>query len=105
MEASADSSQGSPSIFYIWTVDQDLGAGDMEDVFSLEIHIFTQMWHYNIPPQLYPILRQIHEACGFNPDSTEIAEYMGYLLLKFSEDYVFWKLVFIKQYTIIHQHI
>ncbi|KAJ7587782.1 hypothetical protein C8J56DRAFT_1026465 [Mycena floridula] len=31
---------------------------------------------YQIPYQYYEILRAIHEACGFDPCSTEIAEYL-----------------------------
>ncbi|KAJ7599969.1 hypothetical protein C8J56DRAFT_1019406, partial [Mycena floridula] len=55
---------------------------DVEDALGLHIDIFTWVWHYSVPPQLYPILRQIHEACGFNPDSTEMAEYLGYPILE-----------------------
>ncbi|KAJ7587770.1 hypothetical protein C8J56DRAFT_82251 [Mycena floridula] len=31
---------------------------------------------YQIPHQYYEILRAIHEACGFDPCSTQIAEYL-----------------------------
>ncbi|KAJ7577713.1 hypothetical protein C8J56DRAFT_365886 [Mycena floridula] len=55
---------------------------DVEDAFGLQIDISTLMWHLNVPPQLYSILQQIHEACGFNPDSMEMAEYLGYPLLE-----------------------
>ncbi|KAJ7587521.1 hypothetical protein C8J56DRAFT_1081820 [Mycena floridula] len=32
---------------------------------------------YHIPPQFYQILQTIHEACGFDPYCTQIAEYLG----------------------------
>ncbi|KAJ7587620.1 hypothetical protein C8J56DRAFT_1081911 [Mycena floridula] len=32
---------------------------------------------YPIPPQFYGILSTIHEACGFDPYSTQVAEYLG----------------------------
>ncbi|KAJ7587669.1 hypothetical protein C8J56DRAFT_1050903 [Mycena floridula] len=32
---------------------------------------------HSIPPQFYPILCTIHETCGFDPHSTEVAEYLG----------------------------
>ncbi|KAJ7574713.1 hypothetical protein C8J56DRAFT_978083 [Mycena floridula] len=40
------------------------------------------MYVYDIPPQIYPIFWDIHKGCGFNPESTEMAEYMGYPLLE-----------------------
>ncbi|KAJ7574708.1 hypothetical protein C8J56DRAFT_463922 [Mycena floridula] len=32
--------------------------------------------------QIYTILWDIHKACGFDPESTEMAEYLGYPLLQ-----------------------
>ncbi|KAJ7573229.1 hypothetical protein C8J56DRAFT_904005 [Mycena floridula] len=32
--------------------------------------------------RIYPILWDIHKACGFDPESTEMAEYLGYPLLE-----------------------
>ncbi|KAJ7587788.1 hypothetical protein C8J56DRAFT_1082096 [Mycena floridula] len=32
---------------------------------------------YPIPPQFYGILSTFHEACGFDPYSTQVAEYLG----------------------------
>ncbi|KAJ7575663.1 hypothetical protein C8J56DRAFT_900965 [Mycena floridula] len=40
------------------------------------------IWSYPIPQQIYPILWDIHQACGFDPESTEMAEYLGYPLLE-----------------------
>ncbi|KAJ7587682.1 hypothetical protein C8J56DRAFT_890578 [Mycena floridula] len=42
----------------------------------------TVCWHwdplvYQIPHQYYEILQTIHEACGFDPCSTQVAEYLG----------------------------
>ncbi|KAJ7573605.1 hypothetical protein C8J56DRAFT_1033772 [Mycena floridula] len=103
MKASSDSGKGGLSPFSIWasqahyiiqaqginptriqTGQEVIPHRDVENALGLHIDIFTQMWHYNVPPQLYPILRQIHETCGFNPDSTEMAEYLGYPLLETS---------------------
>ncbi|KAJ7587777.1 hypothetical protein C8J56DRAFT_890656 [Mycena floridula] len=32
---------------------------------------------YHVPPQFYEILHTIHEGCGFDPYSTQVAEYLG----------------------------
>ncbi|KAJ7587768.1 hypothetical protein C8J56DRAFT_1165049 [Mycena floridula] len=32
---------------------------------------------YHIPPQFYEILHTIHKGCGFDPYSTQVAEYLG----------------------------
>ncbi|KAJ7587826.1 hypothetical protein C8J56DRAFT_1026478 [Mycena floridula] len=32
---------------------------------------------YRIPPQFYQILQTIHESCGFDPYSTQVAEYLS----------------------------
>ncbi|KAJ7587751.1 hypothetical protein C8J56DRAFT_1165040 [Mycena floridula] len=42
----------------------------------------TVDWHWfvygrDIQPQYYKILQTIHEACGFDPYSTQVAEYLG----------------------------
>ncbi|KAJ7587838.1 hypothetical protein C8J56DRAFT_83111 [Mycena floridula] len=32
---------------------------------------------FRMPPQCYEILRTIHEGCGFDPYSTQVADYLG----------------------------
>ncbi|KAJ7587613.1 hypothetical protein C8J56DRAFT_890532 [Mycena floridula] len=43
---------------------------------------------YPIPPQFYEILGTIHEACGFDPYSTEVAEYLGLSLAVIDNGYL-----------------
>ncbi|KAJ7580555.1 hypothetical protein C8J56DRAFT_1058203 [Mycena floridula] len=54
----------------------------IEDAFNISLDIKIYMPEYHIPQQIYSILWDIHKACGFNPESTEIAEYLGYPLLE-----------------------
>ncbi|KAJ7587601.1 hypothetical protein C8J56DRAFT_1081892 [Mycena floridula] len=42
---------------------------------------------YQIPHQYYEILRKIHEACGFDPYSTQVADYLGLPLLVIDNGY------------------
>ncbi|KAJ7582181.1 hypothetical protein C8J56DRAFT_1100581 [Mycena floridula] len=51
---------------------------EIEDHFNL--YIYTRSYH--IPQQIYTILWDIHKACGFDPESTEMAEYLEYPLLE-----------------------
>ncbi|KAJ7592464.1 hypothetical protein C8J56DRAFT_1126780 [Mycena floridula] len=58
---------------------------------------------------IYPILWDIHKACGFDPDSTEMAEYLGYPLLElkgvfyFSRHYDTLRLVLADSESVLHE--
>ncbi|KAJ7582240.1 hypothetical protein C8J56DRAFT_245473 [Mycena floridula] len=69
-----------------WSADSEgqttISATEIEDTFDISLDIKIYMWEYHIPQQIYPILWDIHKACGFNPDSTEMAEYLEYPLLE-----------------------
>ncbi|KAJ7591770.1 hypothetical protein C8J56DRAFT_931695 [Mycena floridula] len=54
----------------------------IEDAFDVDLHITSQVVSYKIPQFIYPLLREIHAGCGFDPDSTEMADYLGYPLLE-----------------------
>ncbi|KAJ7587684.1 hypothetical protein C8J56DRAFT_80930 [Mycena floridula] len=64
-----------------WSQDEE-GQHIIEDfliqaAFGITVHCQWDPYVYGIPPQFYEILRTIHEGCGFDPYSTEIAEYLG----------------------------
>ncbi|KAJ7587829.1 hypothetical protein C8J56DRAFT_1082184 [Mycena floridula] len=56
----------------------------IREAFGITVNCY---WHYSytdvfrMPPQCYEILRTIHEGCGFDPYSTQIAEYLHLPLL------------------------
>ncbi|KAJ7574704.1 hypothetical protein C8J56DRAFT_1172610 [Mycena floridula] len=52
----------------------------VEGASDIRFHVFPISYH--IPQQIYTILWDIHKACGFDPESTEMAEYLGYPLLQ-----------------------
>ncbi|KAJ7575661.1 hypothetical protein C8J56DRAFT_900963 [Mycena floridula] len=51
-----------------------------------DFSFYIETWSYDIPQQIYPILWDIHDTCGFDPESTEMAEYLGYPLLETKTD-------------------
>ncbi|KAJ7587696.1 hypothetical protein C8J56DRAFT_1165023 [Mycena floridula] len=64
-----------------WSRDEE-GQHIIEDSLIQEAFGITIDWHWEtpvrrIPPQLYQILQTIHEACGFDPYSTQVVEYLG----------------------------
>ncbi|KAJ7587705.1 hypothetical protein C8J56DRAFT_1050946 [Mycena floridula] len=64
-----------------WSQDEQ-GQDIIEDsliqaTFGITIPYYWDALVYPIPPQFYQILRTIHQACGFDPYSTEVAEYLG----------------------------
>ncbi|KAJ7582041.1 hypothetical protein C8J56DRAFT_1168107 [Mycena floridula] len=68
-----------------WSIDpeglDEIDKDEVEDA-SGENWTADIYWeNIEIPPQMYPIFREIHEGCGFDPDSIEMAEYLGYPLL------------------------
>ncbi|KAJ7587827.1 hypothetical protein C8J56DRAFT_82990 [Mycena floridula] len=70
-----------------WSRDEE-GRHVIEDSLIREAFGITVScyWHYHthvfrMPPQCYEILRTIHEGCGFDPYSTQIAEYLRLPLL------------------------
>ncbi|KAJ7587755.1 hypothetical protein C8J56DRAFT_942508 [Mycena floridula] len=63
-----------------WSRDEE-GQHIIEDsliqaAFGITVHCQCDPYVYQIPHQYYEILRTIHEACGFDPCSTQIAEYL-----------------------------
>ncbi|KAJ7599990.1 hypothetical protein C8J56DRAFT_1072715 [Mycena floridula] len=67
-----------------WSTDPEgqipISTAVVEGASGFNCYICT--WSYEIPQQIYPILWDIHKACGFDPESTEMAEYLGYPLLE-----------------------
>ncbi|KAJ7587621.1 hypothetical protein C8J56DRAFT_1026415 [Mycena floridula] len=64
-----------------WSQDE-AGQNIIEDLliqaaFGITVHCDWETYLYDIPPQYYEILRTIHEACGFDPYSTQVAKYIG----------------------------
>ncbi|KAJ7587741.1 hypothetical protein C8J56DRAFT_81569 [Mycena floridula] len=64
-----------------WSLDEQ-GQHVIEDSLIQAAFGITIDWHWKIfvhriPPQCYEILRTIHEACGFDPYSTQVAEYLS----------------------------
>ncbi|KAJ7587723.1 hypothetical protein C8J56DRAFT_1050962 [Mycena floridula] len=64
-----------------WSQDEE-GQHIIEDSLIQATFGITVDWHwldhvYSVPPQYYEILRTIHEACGFDPYGTQVAEYLG----------------------------
>ncbi|KAJ7575458.1 hypothetical protein C8J56DRAFT_901075 [Mycena floridula] len=69
---------------HYWSIDPEgqilISSTETEDHLNIRIDIYT--WSYQIPQQIYLILWDIHKACGFDPDSIEMAEYLGYPLFE-----------------------
>ncbi|KAJ7587803.1 hypothetical protein C8J56DRAFT_1165062 [Mycena floridula] len=64
-----------------WSQDEE-GHHVIEDSLIQAAFGITVDWHlfiygHHIPPQFYQILQTIHEGCGFDPYSTQVAEYLG----------------------------
>ncbi|KAJ7587666.1 hypothetical protein C8J56DRAFT_80760 [Mycena floridula] len=64
-----------------WSRDEE-GQHIIEDSLIHTAFGIIVRWHwysivYQIPHQYYEILRTTHKACGFDPCSTQIAEYLG----------------------------
>ncbi|KAJ7587703.1 hypothetical protein C8J56DRAFT_1050945 [Mycena floridula] len=64
-----------------WSEDE-AGQNIIEDSLIQAAFGITIGWHWHIyacdiPPQYYEILRTIHKGCGFDPYSTQVAEYLG----------------------------
>ncbi|KAJ7587796.1 hypothetical protein C8J56DRAFT_1165059 [Mycena floridula] len=64
-----------------WSLDEE-GQHIIEDSLIQATFGITVDWYginnvYSIPPQCYHILPTIHKSCGFDPYSTQVAEYLG----------------------------
>ncbi|KAJ7587762.1 hypothetical protein C8J56DRAFT_1082069 [Mycena floridula] len=64
-----------------WSQDE-AGQNIIEDsliqaAFGITVHYYWDTCVYDIPSQHYDILQTIHEVCGFDPYSTQVAEYLG----------------------------
>ncbi|KAJ7588340.1 hypothetical protein C8J56DRAFT_941395 [Mycena floridula] len=59
---------------------------ELESAFGCVFHTNIMWLATRIPPQLFPILREIHEGCGFDADSMEMAEYLGYSIIQPGEE-------------------
>ncbi|KAJ7587736.1 hypothetical protein C8J56DRAFT_1026442 [Mycena floridula] len=64
-----------------WSQDEE-GQHIIEDSliqasFGITVDWYWDIEVYHVPPQLYEILHTIHEGCGFDPYSTQVAEYLG----------------------------
>ncbi|KAJ7589446.1 hypothetical protein C8J56DRAFT_1164169 [Mycena floridula] len=66
---------------YFWATD---GKGEhrieeslIQEVFGVSVRCDWDVDWCEFPPRYYSVLHDIHIACGFNPYSTEIAEYLG----------------------------
>ncbi|KAJ7576498.1 hypothetical protein C8J56DRAFT_973092 [Mycena floridula] len=70
-----------------WALDpeglREVLGGELERMIGFKLESRPHLyWSYSkVRPQVLTIVRQIHEGCGFDPDSPEIAEYLGYSLL------------------------
>ncbi|KAJ7587685.1 hypothetical protein C8J56DRAFT_80944 [Mycena floridula] len=49
----------------------------IQAAFGITVHYYWDTCVYDIPSQHYEILQTIHEVCGFDPYSTQVAEYLG----------------------------
>ncbi|KAJ7587680.1 hypothetical protein C8J56DRAFT_890576 [Mycena floridula] len=49
----------------------------MQASFGITVDWYWDIGVYHVPPQLYEILHTIHKGCGFDPYSTQVAEYLG----------------------------
>ncbi|KAJ7587780.1 hypothetical protein C8J56DRAFT_82268 [Mycena floridula] len=49
----------------------------IQSAFGITIDLHWSIYGRNISPQFYQILQTIHEGCGFDPYSTQVAEYLG----------------------------
>ncbi|KAJ7587617.1 hypothetical protein C8J56DRAFT_80459 [Mycena floridula] len=54
-----------------------IGDSLIQASFGITVDWYWDIEVYHVPPQLYKILHTIHEGCGFDPYSTQIAEYLG----------------------------
>ncbi|KAJ7587707.1 hypothetical protein C8J56DRAFT_81092 [Mycena floridula] len=64
-----------------WSRDEE-GQHIIEDSLIQDAFGITTDWHWEtpvrrIPPQFYQILQTLHKGCGFDPYSTQVAEYLG----------------------------
>ncbi|KAJ7587606.1 hypothetical protein C8J56DRAFT_80367 [Mycena floridula] len=64
-----------------WSQDEE-GQHIIEDSliqasFGITIDWYWHIEAYYVPPQLYEILHTLHKGCGFDPCSTQVAEYLG----------------------------
>ncbi|KAJ7587572.1 hypothetical protein C8J56DRAFT_1081860 [Mycena floridula] len=64
-----------------WSEDE-AGQNIIEDsliqaVFGITVNCPWDIYVYDISPQFYHILHTIHGSCGFDPYSTQVAEYLG----------------------------
>ncbi|KAJ7588910.1 hypothetical protein C8J56DRAFT_1164557 [Mycena floridula] len=70
------------SVGNIYWSEDEAGQNIIEDsliqaAFGITVGFSWYYWAFSIPPQFYEILRTIHEGCGFDPYSTQVAEYLG----------------------------
>ncbi|KAJ7587630.1 hypothetical protein C8J56DRAFT_942316 [Mycena floridula] len=70
------------SVGNIYWSEDEAGQNIIEDsliqaAFGITVHCDWETYLYGIPPQYYQILQTIHEGCGFDPYSTQVAEYLG----------------------------
>ncbi|KAJ7587821.1 hypothetical protein C8J56DRAFT_942673 [Mycena floridula] len=64
-----------------WSLDEQgqhvIEDSSIQSAFGITIDWDWEILVRHIPPQCYEILRTIHEVCGFDPYSTQVAEYLG----------------------------
>ncbi|KAJ7591771.1 hypothetical protein C8J56DRAFT_1162434 [Mycena floridula] len=69
-----------------WSLDphgQDvIEAEEVQEAFGIHIHASMRWLYLRVPFNVYPILRDLHQACGFDPGSTDIATYLQLPLLQ-----------------------
>ncbi|KAJ7587738.1 hypothetical protein C8J56DRAFT_1082005 [Mycena floridula] len=81
--------KGAANIY--WSQDEE-GQHIIEDSLIQAAFGITARWHgdtaaFTIPSQFYEILSTIHESCGFNQHSTQVAEYLGLPLAVINDGY------------------
>ncbi|KAJ7587842.1 hypothetical protein C8J56DRAFT_1165076 [Mycena floridula] len=68
-----------------WSRDEQgqhiIGGSSIQAAFGVTVDCDWAAYVHPIPPQFYQILRTIHEGCGFDPYSTQIAEFLRLPLL------------------------
>ncbi|KAJ7587765.1 hypothetical protein C8J56DRAFT_82159 [Mycena floridula] len=74
------------SVGNIYWSEDEAGENIIEDsliqaAFGINVDFSWYYWVFSIPPQCYEILCTVHEGCGFDPYSTQVAEFLGFPLV------------------------
>ncbi|KAJ7587807.1 hypothetical protein C8J56DRAFT_82750 [Mycena floridula] len=74
-----------------WSLDEQgqhvIEDSSIQSAFGITIDWDWEILVCRIPPQFYQILQTIHKGCGFDPYSTQVAEYLGLPLAVINDGY------------------